>query len=95
MELSEVRIGLEYVQQVQSELERLLIIISERAGYGPEQSFMLEHVLHVLVAETEVQQAHSTLYLLLNCLLVKALDVLVQILYAYLGEVNLGPLGFL
>ena len=77
VELSEVRISLEDVQQIQSELERLLIIISESTGYGSKQSLMLQHVLHVLVTKTEVQQAHSTLHLLFNCLLVKALDVLV------------------
>jgi hypothetical protein len=95
VELSKVRIRLEDVKQIQCEFERLLIIISERAGYGSKQSFMLQHVLHVLVTKAEVEQTHSALNLLLNCLLVKAFDVLIQILYTYLGEVNLWPLGFL
>lgn len=56
---------------------------------------MLEHVLHVLVAEAEVEEAHSTLHLMLNGLLIEALNVLVQVLDAYLGKVNLGPFRFL
>ena len=56
---------------------------------------MLEHVLHVLVAEAQVKKAHSALYLMLNGLLIEALDVLVQVLDTYLGEVNLGPFRFL
>ena len=56
---------------------------------------MLQHVFHVLVAETQVEETHSTLHLMLNGLLIEALDVLVQVLDAYLGEVNLGPFRFL
>lgn len=56
---------------------------------------MLEHVLHVLVAEAQVEEAHCTLHLLLNSLLIEALDVLVQVLDTYLREVNLGPFRFL
>ena len=56
---------------------------------------MLEHVLHVLVAKAQVEKAHSALHLMLNGLLIEALDVLVQVLDTYLGEVNLGPFRFL
>ena len=95
MELREVGVCLENVQQVQSELERLLEVVPERAGYRPEQCLMLEHVLHVLVAETQVEQAHSTLDLVLNGLLIEALDILVQVLDTDLREVYLGAFRFL
>ena len=41
MKLSEIWIRLEYVQKIESQLERLFIVVSECAGYCPKQGLML------------------------------------------------------
>ena len=96
MELGEVGVGLEYVEQVEGQLEALLVVVAQRAADGAEERLVLEHVLHVLVREAQVQQAHGSFHFPLHLVLVEALDVGVQVLNAHAREVYLGAFhGFL
>ena len=56
MELGEVRVRLEDVQEVESQVDRLLVIIAEGAGNSAKQCLVVEHDLHVLVREAEVEK---------------------------------------
>ena len=49
---------------------------------------MVKHHLHILIAETKVEDALGTLDLLLDLLLVKKLDVVVKLLNLDLVEVD-------
>jgi len=96
MELSEVGVSLEYVEQVEGELETLLVVVSKSAADGTEECLVLKHVLHVLVREAQIQEAHGALHFALHLVLIEALDVGVQILYRHSRKVNLWAFhGFL
>ena len=56
---------------------------------------MLQHVLHVFVGETEIEQAHGALNLVLHLLFIETLNVLVEVLHANFGEIDLWTLYFL
>lgn len=95
MELSEVRVRLEYIQEIEGELQRFLVVVSECAGYRPKQGFMLQHVLHVFIRETQVQKAHRTLNLVLYLLLIETLDVAIEVFHADFRKVKCWTLCFL
>ena len=57
VELAEVRVRLEDVQQVEREVDRLFEVVSQSAGDGAEQVFVLEHLLHVTVVHAQVENA--------------------------------------
>lgn len=78
MELRKVAVGLEYVEEVQCELHRLLVIISERSRNCAKERLMTQHDLHVLVVEAEVEDGLGAPDLLLNLLLVKQLNVIIE-----------------
>ena len=54
MELGEVAISLKDIQQVQSQFNRLFVVISQRSGHGAQQGVVLKHDLHIFVAQTQV-----------------------------------------
>jgi hypothetical protein len=95
MKLSEIRVGLEDIQQVEGQFEGLLVVVSQGTRDSPEESLVLEHILHVFVGETEVKEAHRTLDLVLYLFFIETLNISVQILHADFREINLRTLGFL
>ena len=51
VELCEVGVGLEDVEKVKSQINRLFVVVSKCAGDCAKQSFMLQHELHILMGE--------------------------------------------
>lgn len=96
MELGEVGVRLEDVEKVKRKLETLLVVVAQCAADCAEECLVLEHVLHVLVREAQVQEAHGAFDLALHLVFVEALDVGVQIFDCYAREVYLWTFhGFL
>ena len=73
MELGEVWVSLEYIEEVESHFQGLLVVVSESTRDSAHEGVMFQHKLHILIGETEEEQTHSTLYLLLNLILIKLL----------------------
>jgi len=95
VELGEVGEGLEHIQGVEGELRGALELIAEGPRDHAEASFVLEHVLHVLVEEAEVEAALGRLDLRLGPVFVEFFQVVVQLLDADPVKINLGFLGVL
>jgi hypothetical protein len=89
VELGEVAVGLEDVEEVESELDGLLVVVPESPGYCSEQCLVIEHDLHVLVAETQVEQTLGASDFVFDLLLVEQLDVVVEQFDVHLAEVDL------
>ena len=89
MELSEVRVGLEDVQQIQSQVDWLFVVVTKRTRHSSEQCLVIKHDLHVLMREAQIKNGHGTLSLLFILLIVEHLQVVVKVADVHLGEVNL------
>ena len=90
MELSEVRVGLEYVEQVQGQVYGLLVVVSESTGHRSKQSLMVQHGLHIAMIVAEIEQAHGSLGFCLNFLIVKLLQITLYVHEIDAREINLG-----
>lgn len=55
MKLGKVWVGLENVEQVERQVDRLLVVIAKSARHCAEESLMLEHEFHILVREAQVE----------------------------------------
>ena len=92
MELREVRIRLENVQQVQSQVDGLLVVVAKRTRYSSEKRLVVEHDFHVLVGETKVEKRHCTLSFGISILIIEHLQVGVDVPNMHLLKVNLRTL---
>jgi hypothetical protein len=55
MKLCEVAICLEDIQMIQSELNRFLVIVSERTRDSSKKSIVIKHNFHVFIAQAKIE----------------------------------------
>ena len=94
MELGEITICLEDVQKVEGQLNRLFVIVPQCATDSSKESLMLEHDLHVFVAETQIQNTLCSLGLLINLLLIKHLNIVIQVFDVHFVKIYFFALKF-
>jgi len=93
LEVGEVRVRLEHVEEVESQVDRLLVVVTEGTTDSSEQSLVLQHELHVLVREAKVEECHSAFGFALDLLIVELLEVVFEEFDSDLGKVNFRFVG--
>ena len=92
VELSEVGIRLKDIQQVQSQIDGLFVVVPKRARYGAEERLVVKHDLHILVRKAQIEQRHGSFGLGVSRLVVEHLEVVVDLVDVNRREVNLRTL---
>ena len=83
VELCEVGVGLEDVKKVKGQVNRLFVVVSQRAGDCAKQSFMLQHELHIFMGKAQIKQRHRSFRFHFNSLVVKLFKVNLKLFNAY------------
>ena len=55
MKLCEITICLEDIQKIQGELNRFLVIVSERTRDSSKKSIVIKHNFHVFIAQAKIE----------------------------------------
>ena len=92
VELGEVGVRLEDVQQVQSQINGLLVVVAECARHSAEECLVVKHDLHILVREAQIEQGHGSFSLGVARLVVEHLEVVINLVNVNLREVDLRTL---